>query len=160
MEFECTVTEVNEQQISGRKEVIVHPGDFYLGLKLKKRFVERSEAVKLSAVALTPEGKWHPGVQVKASVGNWESVTDEKSKQVRYLWKPLDQVQFTAEAKAREITFKPLPPAIYLVRLEATDTQGNAIEADAELYITGNGFTGWWWENEKEEIKLIPERAV
>ena len=49
--------DVNRQVIGDTKNFLVHPSDFYVGLRSRKTFVRQNEPLKIEAIATDIDGK-------------------------------------------------------------------------------------------------------
>ncbi|HEY8078955.1 MAG TPA: alpha-2-macroglobulin family protein, partial [Labilithrix sp.] len=73
------VEDVNRQQWAGRTSILVHPSDYYVGLRLNKQFIRAGENIDVDLVVTDVDGKRVPGrkVAVKAARLDWEQVGAE-----------------------------------------------------------------------------------
>jgi uncharacterized protein YfaS (alpha-2-macroglobulin family) len=68
------VEDVNRQQWAGRTNILVHPSDDYVGLRLAKSFIREGENIDVDVLVTDVDGKLVPGraVAVKAARLDWE----------------------------------------------------------------------------------------
>jgi uncharacterized protein YfaS (alpha-2-macroglobulin family) len=67
------VEDVNRQQLASRATLLVHPADFYVGLRSKQTFVQPGDPLDVDVVVTSIDGKAAPGraVRVVASRSSW-----------------------------------------------------------------------------------------
>ena len=71
---EAKVTDVNRQQWASSTSLLVHPGDYYIGLKRERYFVEKGKPIKLDTLIVDQDGKPVEGVSasIEASLLSWK----------------------------------------------------------------------------------------
>ncbi|MCP4397096.1 MAG: hypothetical protein GY801_07345, partial [bacterium] len=74
--LDATVTDVNKRRVSNRQSLIVHGGEYYIGLKPAGFFADTEEEFSISTLALSPDETALPGqeYQVRLKRVWWESV--------------------------------------------------------------------------------------
>jgi uncharacterized protein YfaS (alpha-2-macroglobulin family) len=74
-----TVEDVNRQGWAGRTSILVHPGDYYAGIRTAKQFIRAGEKIDLDVLVSDVDGKLVPGraVNVKAARIDWEQKGSE-----------------------------------------------------------------------------------
>lgn len=156
----------NGKAITNRFSVEIHPTDFYIGLKSDEWVYEPGEDLGINVIALSPEEQLLAGQQVKLTLlrrkfntvrrrgtGNffrYETVTQDE---------PVTECELTTRASARSCSLVPESAGFYIVRAEATDTQGREVVSVMSTYVTGPEYIGWW-RNDHDRIDLIPEQAA
>ena len=76
------------QRVAGNTSVLVHPGEFYVGLGADGWLYPAGKEMKLRAVAVAPNGERVEAVQAELKLYRrvWNSVR-EKSATGRWVWK-------------------------------------------------------------------------
>jgi alpha-2-macroglobulin len=93
--FESSVTDVARKTISGSTHTLLHPADFYLGLKrLEDWFVSAPSAFRPQVVAFSSSGQRVVGktVQLELVRRRWASVREVWEQGYRQVYKQLDDV--------------------------------------------------------------------
>ncbi|MBI2453733.1 hypothetical protein HYV58_00975, partial [Candidatus Peregrinibacteria bacterium] len=66
--FGATVQDKNNQSVYGQKEVIVHRGQFYVGIKNEEYVIGRGQEMPIKVIAVDPKGNPLPGKSVKVEI--------------------------------------------------------------------------------------------
>ena len=163
-----TVTGPSEQTISGRTDVTVHPGRFYIGLKPSTSFLDLSDSGALAIDVLTTDPGGAPvggkSVDVRVVRKTWNSVR-EVGRDGRLRWRSVE-----SEEEIQTATVEPAADAAQRLRLTldrggryeihatATDLRGNTIRTETSLYATGPGYVAWRRDDD-DRIDLVPEKT-
>ena len=75
-DLEATVQSPSRRSISNRIQTIVHPGDFYIGLKPSSSFLKKGDPLAVQVIAVHPDGALQNGrtISVKLVKRVWKSV--------------------------------------------------------------------------------------
>jgi len=164
--LEGTVTSPSRQSLSGRRQAVVHRGEFYIGLKQNTTFVDVDKPLKLWLLAVRPGGDKLPGQKVAVEIVNRQWVSVRQAGQAgRYEWRSetKDSTVFTRQAETgaepAEVAFTPTKPGFYLVKLSARDARGNTVCNGGYFYAVGAGYVGWERRND-DRIDLIAEKST
>ncbi len=163
--LEADATSPSRQVISGRASVIVHNGEFYLGIGQPSSFVKKDSTVKFKLIAVTPDGKIVPSVKIRFRIYNriWRSVRRAEVGG-RYYWESksenlaVDSAVVTSGMKPTEHTFVPKEPGFYFTEATGTDPRGNEITSNSYFYVTGSGYVPWERSND-DRIELITDKS-
>lgn len=165
LQLEGTVTDEDRQALSGRATAVVHPGDFYVGLKLSSSFIEKSKPLTVSVITVTPDGKRIPDqkVQIKIVRREWHSIRKAGVRgRVEWVTETKDEVKKTFDLKSTnetvDFTYEPDRSGFYLVQAEAKDRKGRAVRADRHFYATGRDYVAWA-RNDDDRIELISDQT-
>ena len=155
----------NGKAIANRFSVVVHPTDFYLGLKPTEWVYAPGEDLGIDIIALSPQEQILAGHKVKLTLlrrsfntvrrrgtGNffsYETVTEDV---------PINECELTTEASARSCSLVPESAGFYIVRAEARDMHGRDVVSVMSTYVSGPEYIGWW-RHDHDRIDLIPEQA-
>jgi uncharacterized protein YfaS (alpha-2-macroglobulin family) len=166
---EGTVTAKNKRSISGRKDFIIHRGDYYIGLKPSDTFLETGDLLKIEAIAVDPSGQIVPDEELKFTIlrREWQSVRKAETGG-RYHWISTSK-DTTLVSKILRTGLKPVvekitpeKPGRYFVRCEGEDSKGNQILSNFAFWVGGKGYVSWMRrdddiiELEKDKILYRP----
>jgi uncharacterized protein YfaS (alpha-2-macroglobulin family) len=139
LDMTAEVEDVNRQQWAGRTTMLVHPADYYVGLRLAKSFIRAGENIDLDMLASDVDGKLVAGraITVKAARIDWEQQGSE------YVEKELDaqtcEVTSTAVTKSDVVrcTFKTTQGGSYRVTAIVSDDHGRKSQTATQIYVMG-----------------------
>ncbi|MBW2734409.1 MAG: hypothetical protein JRH20_18635, partial [Deltaproteobacteria bacterium] len=163
-QLEATVTDISRQSISARTSTLLHPGEFYLGVKVKERFLEAKKPLEAKVIVARPNGKIVEGVSVAGTLyrREWRSVRKKGMHgATTFVTRPFETAVGTCRLRSAK-TAQPctiaLPKAgYYILRLATKDRRGNAIKSAMDLYASGSGYTPWRRDN-SHQIELVTDR--
>ena len=163
--LEADATSSNRQVISGRTSVVVHPGEFYLGIGQQSSFVKSDSSMKFKLIAVTPEGKFVPNIAMKFKIFNriWRSVRRAEVGG-RYYWDSkvenvlVDSGNIISSLQAIEHRYVPKDPGFYFTELSGTDSRGNTVSSNSYFYVSGSGYVPWERTND-DRIELITDKT-
>lgn len=161
---EGTVTSPTRQQLSGRKRIPVHRGEFHVGLRPSSSFVPTKKAVDLDLVAISPKGDTLQGKSVKVEMvrREWNSVR-KADVGGAYRWvvetqdKVLDTFEVRSAVKPATFQLTPPEPGFYLVRATANDGRNNNILTTSYFYAYGDGYVPWG-RSDDDVIELVADK--
>jgi len=165
LQIEADVTSQARQVISGRTSVLVHGGEWYIGIQPAKTFVQADSLMSFDIVSVTPEGKPVSGQKLSLQIVKryWRSVRVAETGG-RYRWESsrVDTVlqRTTIETGNDPVThsFTPSEAGFYFVAVEGRDGRGNRIASDAYFYVSGSGYVAWERGND-DRIELVSDRS-
>ncbi len=168
--FDADVTDISRNNVSARSSAIVHPGEFYVGLRTPAdRFVAAGTALKSEVVAFEPNGNHRAGVKVKVELveRRWNAVTGEQpdGKPTRSS-KAQDVVLTSCDAVTTATSGTcnlQVPHAGYFVmRATAADPRGNTVRSSTSVYGTEDTPTTQtaWPTDDRHAIKLEPNKKM
>ena len=139
LDMTAEVEDVNRQQWAGRTTMLVHPSDYYVGLRLAKSFIRAGENIDLDMLASDVDGKLVAGraITVKAARIDWEQQGSE------YVEKELDaqtcEVTSTAATPSDVVrcTFKTRQGGSYRVTAIVSDDHGRKSQTATQIYVMG-----------------------
>jgi uncharacterized protein YfaS (alpha-2-macroglobulin family) len=163
--IEATVTDINNQAVSGRTSVVVHKGQFYVGLR-PQRYVGRvgeEMAVDVRTVDWNSDPWPQQDLTVVFNKREWFSVREEDSRgRLYWTWTYSDTAVFTqtlttsAEGKA-VASFEPPEGGSYIVRAIGQDRQGNEVRSATWLWVSSSQYVSWRIEN-NDRIELVADK--
>ena len=139
LDMTAEVEDVNRQQWAGRTTMLVHPSDYYVGLRLAKSFIRAGENIDLDVLASDVDGKLVGGrsITVKAARIDWEQQGSE------YVEKELDPQTCEVTSSAAtpndvvKCTFKTTQGGSYRVTAIVKDDHGRANQTATQIYVMG-----------------------
>ncbi len=164
--IEATVTDVNEVSVSGRSEVIVHRGRYYVGVSPDTYIGRAGEPISAALIVVDWESKPVRNQQVTVELVKqvWRNVREEDEfGRTQWTWtleqRPVGEpitVTTDSEGKAH-VTLTPPEGGSYKIRASVTDPQGNTQRGSAFVWISGDEFVVWRQAN-NDRIDLIADK--
>lgn len=166
-DLEATVQSPSRRSITNRIRTVVHPGEFYIGLKPSSGFLKKGTPLSVEVVAALPDGTAQAGrpVEVELVRRVWTSVRkagfggrlewiSEKSDTV-----VASQSIRTAVPEPASIRFQPEQSGFYLLRARARDGARREIATSAYVYVTGPDYVAWE-RSDDDAIDLVADASV
>jgi alpha-2-macroglobulin len=163
--LESTVYDVNRQAIAGRKAVIVHQSDYYLGLKNPAKIVKEKKEAKISFIVATVDGKKIPGVNVTLKMFkqeyNQKKVKVGKYWSTRYVYKFVEKGKCTGVTtlKGGDCSITPKKSGYYIIKGYIKDPKGREIQSHSSIYIHKKNSVSRDKGNRKNII-ITPEKSM
>ena len=173
--LETTVEDIDRQAVSALARAVVHPADYYLGVRLGQgstdgwwsRFVSAGDEftaevrlvdihggeVNLNAPVTMGliKGEWQSGA-VQGLYGRtderWEYVEEEIRREERRIKRGSSKINLTIKE-----------PGEYTLYFEYTDSEGRTARTDVDLYASGSGWVRRSGQTPRE-IKLVVDKDV
>jgi hypothetical protein len=152
---EATVTDVNRQAWSARKELLVHPADLYVGLKTERGFYPKGDPIDVQAIAVDIDGKAATGVALQLRFARLDSYW----KAGEWVEKEVDAEECAvgSEAEPVQCTFRPELGGTYRVEAALRDAYGRRNVTEIRLWVEG-GEMPPSRDVEQEKLTLVPEK--
>jgi uncharacterized protein YfaS (alpha-2-macroglobulin family) len=163
--IEATVSDINNQQVSGRAEVVVHKGNLYIGLRPRSYVVNAGDTATIDVLSLDTEGEIAADVPLTVSVyqRKWISVK-ERDPSGEYYWRSEPEDTFVETLSARTgadgesaLTFVPPQGGSYRLVAEAVDTAGNRVQSATYLWVASHEYISWRMDTD-ERIELVADK--
>jgi len=162
--LEADVTSPSRQVISGRSSIIVHGGEFYIGIAPSTTFTQTDSILSYKLIAVTPEGQYTSGIplSVKLVKRIWRSVRRAETGG-RYFWESqienivVDSAVVTTSSAPVVRTYKPSEPGFYYIEVSAHDARKNSIISNTYFYVSGTQYVAWQRSND-DRIELIANK--
>ena len=130
---QATVHDINRQARAASAQVLVHPGDLYVGVRLEFGFVQPGQPLAVETLVTDHDGNVVSGANVL--------VTMEP------LWvddpigppEPVEPYLFTSTAKVSSSVFTPELGGVWKVRALVTDSEGRPSVSELILWVAGGG---------------------
>lgn len=165
--FETSVTDVTRKTISASAVTLLHPADFYLGIKRQEDwFVDAPSTVSPKIAAFTTEGKRVSGRAVALELVHrrWTSVKEQWDGGYRQVYQRVDDVvaRCTLQTAAVDRT---CPLALseggdYLIRAKSKDDGGREVTVSQEFYAIGGGRISWRDDAQNATMDLVPNKKL
>ena len=164
--YEANVSDVSRQSFAGRTSAIVHPGEYYVGVRQKEYFTTAKKPMVIDLIAGSPDGKVVTGANVTVDLFRWDYVTtkrknDDDTVTTVGTWKSTQAG--TAKAKTAgqpvSVSFTPDKAGTYEVRAHAKDASGNYLESGFSTYVLGPDFVPWYTDDSQPQLTMIADKA-
>jgi hypothetical protein len=163
--LEGDAVSASRQTLSGRSSVLVHGGEYYVGVQPGATFLSVGSPLSIALVTVSPEGIPVPGkrVIVKIHQRMWHSVRKAETGG-RYAWQTevadslVDSAAVTSTAAVLARTFTPSSAGFYYITASSVDERGNTIVSQATFYASGSGYVAWE-RSDDDRIELIADRT-
>ncbi|MCC7355256.1 MAG: Ig-like domain-containing protein [Anaerolineae bacterium] len=166
--IEFSVTDLNNQEVSGRTTAIVHLGEFYIGQSPRQYVGPIGQEQTVDVVTVDTKGNLVPNITVTivASQREWFNV-QEKADNGEFYWvsKPKDTPvvtkTVTTDAQGRGVfTFTPEKGGAYAILATGRDGRGNEIRSLTFVWVSGKTeeYVPWRQEN-NDRIRLVADKS-
>ena len=161
--LEAVVTDLTRQSIASRTTVMVHRGEYYIGIKPSTTFAKEGEEVKIKVITVNPEGEVTPGNKLQFRVlkrewyskretipgGRWRWISKKEDKEKA-------SYQIISGEKPVSFSFSPESAGLYLLEARGEDSQGNKIISGSYFYASGKGYV-FWGKRKDDRIELVAD---
>ena len=153
---QATVTDVNRQAWSSTTNVLVHPGEFYVGLRSDRTFVKQGDPLNIEAIVTDIDGKIAAGRPVKILAerlgytfenGTWDQrvVADESC-------------DITSGTEAATCTFATAEGGEYRITATIADDHGGRSRTQLTRWVSGGDAVPTRGV-EQQQATIIPDKA-
>jgi uncharacterized protein YfaS (alpha-2-macroglobulin family) len=137
IQAEATVTDVNRQAWTARSNLLVHPADHYVGVRLDRSFVRAGEGIKIDTLVANLDGRAVPKQSVAVRAARLES------EQIAGEWKELETDVQRCELQSGEAPvpcqIKPAQGGRYRVTAVVSDKHGRKSQTQQTFWVYGEG---------------------
>ena len=164
---EATVYGRDGQVISGRADVVVHQGKFYVGLAPQQYVGKAGEELGVDVVTVDWAGERRPdqALEVEVYRREWANtfVKDEFGGGT-WEWETVDTLVYTgtlstgADAEGI-VTFTPAEGGSYRVAVSGRDAQERLVRSSTWVWVSGDEYVSWRREN-NDRITLISSKST
>ncbi len=162
---EATAYGRDGQVISGRGEIVVHRGDFYVGLAPQQRVGEVDEEMVVDVVTVDWEGRRVPekALDVEVYRREWVNTFVEDERGGTWEWETRDTLVttdtiMTDENAAGEVTFTPQEGGSYKVVVSGRDANERLVRSSIWVWVSG-GDVSWRREND-DRFDLVGDKST
>lgn len=158
------VKDKDNNRISSSKSIMVHRGEYYIGVKTGSYFFKEKKPGKLQVVTVSPEGKTFKNTEVQLKIvrEEWKSFQKkDASGALRWDWKKItedvlqEDLQLPDGTFEKEYTFD--KTGYYKIYLTGKDSLDNTVTTTGYFYVTGSGYVSWG-VNEGRTIDLVTDK--
>ncbi|MDY7078457.1 MAG: Ig-like domain-containing protein [Chloroflexota bacterium] len=163
--IEASLTDVNDQEVTGSTALVAHKTDVYLGVRPHRYVGAPDVAQEIDIIALDPLKEPRAGITatVEFYSHRWDSVR-EKTDSGGYVWRNAltkelvgsQVVTATANGTAQALVTPPRGGE-YEVVIHAVDGLGNEVTSSTYLWVWGSGYINWGVNNH-DRIQLIADK--
>jgi uncharacterized protein YfaS (alpha-2-macroglobulin family) len=163
--IEAVVTDTEDQTVANRTQVVIHAGDFYVGLQPERYIGEANKEQMVNIITVDWDGEpvEQQDLSVEVVERNW-SCAREEDEFGRRVWTcdveelPVDSLEVTTDRQGRaSATFTPPGGGTYRVRAVGRDDGGRQVSASAFVWVSGAEFVSWRQQN-NDRIELVADR--
>lgn len=162
--LEGEVTSPSRQTISGRTNITLHGGEFYIGIQPATTFIGKDSTLRYNIITVTPDGRITSDAKldVKILKREWHSVR-KAGGDGRFSWQSavvdttIESATVTSSTKPLEGSFIPKKSGYYLIQVSGKDVRGNEIMSDAYFYVSGSDYVAWE-RTDDDHIELIADK--
>jgi uncharacterized protein YfaS (alpha-2-macroglobulin family) len=163
---EATVSGSDGQVISGRGEITVHQGEFYIGLAPQQYVGQAGEPMSVDVITVDWKAKRLPDQKLKVAVYRREWVNvfiEDKFGGGQWEWETKDTLVFedtvTTDENAEAVaTFTPEQGGSYHVVVSGRDEAERLVQSSIFLWVSGREYVSWRREN-NDRINLIADKG-
>ena len=167
--IEAAVSDISNQRISSSATVLVHPADFYVGLKRKNGgFAKKGSKLEVDYILVSPSGekitslKKVKELNYSLSKKVWTLVNEKSVYDSVYTrWESSEKeessgkVQITKEGK---LNLTPKDAGWYTLKVYGYDSENRYVESVLGFYATGSGAL-WRGNQDSQTITLTPSKS-
>ncbi|MGI6207654.1 MAG: Ig-like domain-containing protein [Anaerolineae bacterium] len=162
--IEATITDVNAQEVSGRASVVVHSGEFYLGLRPLSYVTAVDQEATVEVISVDADSQPVPERTVELTFYEHRWYNVRQKVDGYFQWKTTEEdievaretVQTDEEGRA-QASFVPEMAGTYKVVAVSEDERGNEIRSSSYLWVSGSDYVSWPVQ-EDYTIELIPDK--
>lgn len=161
---EARVSDLSKQEISGRTNILIHPGEFYIGLKSSSSFIKEKETLNIGVISALKDGELVSGKQVKVSLVKREWKSAKKlGENNEYRWVSekqdtmIEEKTVTTDGASASVSFQPQQAGYYLIIAASTDSSEHNLLTTSYLYVSGLSYVGWYMNN-NDRIELVSDK--
>jgi uncharacterized protein YfaS (alpha-2-macroglobulin family) len=166
--IEANVTDTaGGQQVAGRTQVIVHQGQFYVGVRPEVYVAEAGKPVSVEIITVDWESNAFPNqnLHVVYNDHQWNCALEKDPNTGSDTWTchvkdtEVASADVTTDAKGMaSSSFTPEKGGVYQVKVTGTDAGGRTVTASTYLWVSEPGGYVLWRQNNNDRIDLVTDR--
>lgn len=165
--IEADVRDVNDRTITGRTDLIVHAGEFYIGLNPQTVVDNTDQPFTITVATADSNGTLNGGREIALELyqREWYTVREESPNGGTLFTSAFSdtlvasQNAVTGEDGFTEVVFTPEVGGSYTLLATAQDERGNEIRSRTYFWVASDEFVVWEREN-NDRIELIADQAT
>ncbi len=163
---EAEITDLSRQTLTGSATAFVHPGDFYLGVRLGgEGFARAGTPIRGEVLAVDPQGKRRGGVPVQLELLRrvWKvAYLDAGGGRHHAEWTSVDTSVGSCHVTTGATTpgaceLSPRESGFHVLRATAADGRKNPLAASTGVYALGDG-APTWPDTDDLSLSLVPDK--
>lgn len=165
--IEATVSDESGLAVAGRTSVVVHQGEFYVGVGLSSYVLQANDPSEIRVITVDWDSQPMPrqsvdvlieqlsyaSVSVVNDYGNLEMRSEETRTEVFSRTVTTD-----ADGKAA-LAFTPREGGIYSVTVSSRDERGKLLRASETFWVSGGNYIAWRQRNDRS-IELVADAEL
>jgi alpha-2-macroglobulin len=168
---EMRVMDQSNQEIASRLSVTVHPGSFYLAMKLQNSgwsgFVEKGETVNVDYSTVDPVGNTVSSdndIKMELIYKSWKMLNQQGiAGRINTSYEEVEELETSriikADSSPGSFEITTVKSGSYLVRLSAKDSKGRDIITNLPFYSTGGDWIRWG-RDDNQDINLEADKTI
>ncbi len=162
---EAAITDLNDQQVAGRASVIVHQGQYYIGIAPADYVGAQGKPMDFNLLTVDWQGQpvGNKNVEVTYYQREWfnaQQVDDFGN--IMWTWSYSDTAVFTATTTTDATgkgtsSFTPPTGGEYRVVARGTDDKGNKISSATYVWVSSQEYVSWRQDN-NDRIALVADK--
>jgi len=170
---EATVYGQDGQVIAGRGDVVVHKGEFYVGLAARQYVGQAGEETAVDVVTVDWAGGRLPEQELEVAIYRREWVNTFVENECEsgvsecggsWEWEAVDELVYTdtltSDANAEGVvSFTPEEGGSYRVAVSGRDAQERLVRSSTWVWVTGEEYVSWRREN-NDRITLVSDKTT
>ncbi|MBN1889866.1 MAG: Ig-like domain-containing protein [Thermoflexales bacterium] len=161
---DVSVTDVNDQVVSGRTSVPVHQGQFYIGLAPERYVGSAGERQNVNVLSVDWDSRAYGQANLSVTFyqREWFSVKEESDYGPVWTTSYSDTAVFaqsvtTNEAGQAQAYFTPEQGGTYRIVATGLDSAGNEVRSATYLWVSSRAYVSWRQEN-NDRIELVADK--
>ena len=163
---EATAVGNDGQTLSGRESLVVHAGDFYVGIASLRSIGRAGDPTEIDLITVDWAGRRVTGQELSYTIyrREWENVFEEdETGGGRWTWTTIDTEVETGSLRTDgvgEARFSHTPPSggTYKVLVAGVDASGRTVRSSLFLWVSGEETVSWRRSND-DRITLISDKV-
>jgi len=164
--IEATASGRDGRELSGRAPIVVHQGDFYIGLAAATTIGQAGKEMIIDAVTVDWEGERVAGTELQATIyrREWLNTFEEDETGGRWTWrvedKEIDRMTASADALGEaSLSFIPPEAGSYKIAVRSTDAGNREVRSSLFVWVSGPGTVSWRRSND-DRITLVSDKTT
>jgi uncharacterized protein YfaS (alpha-2-macroglobulin family) len=164
--IDVTVTDISGQQVAGRVQVVVHQGQFYVGVRPEHYVGQAGQPVNMQLLTVDWASNPWPNQRLHVVYNDhqWNCAQERDPDTGANAWtchvkdtEVASQDVITGADGRATGTFTPPKGGVYQVRVTGTDAGGHTVTASTIIWVADQEFVSWRQEN-NDRINLVTDR--
>ncbi len=155
--IEATVTDINNQAISGRTTVTVHPATVYVGLQPAAYVGTANKPLDVNVIVVDWASKPQPGQNVNLTVveRRWEQDPNTLNWSQKSV--PVTDGKVTTDDKGKAVfTFTPTRAGVFEIQAQTRDPRERIAQSSTTVWVQGSEFVPW--NNTDKALHLVADK--